>query len=183
MKRRELLKQSLSAATLVGLAGCVYQNVPIGDESTTDVPAPTTGAGTVNATTQAEATEGETDVTTTLTTESATESGGQTVAIDVGPDGAYFRFDPDRVEISVGDTVEWTARSEGHNVSAYPDDARQVELPERAEPFGSFPAGESYRIIPVGESFRHTLTVPGEYVYVCVPHVGEGMIGRVIVSD
>jgi plastocyanin len=35
----------------------------------------------------------------------------------------------------------------------------------------------------VGETFEHTFTVPGTYVYVCVPHAGQGMIGRVIVNE
>lgn len=181
MERRELLKHVLSAGALAGLAGCVYRDVPIGDEPTTDAAVPTAeGDATTEGGTETDVAETEATGTTEATTAAA---GGRVVPVDVGPEEAYFRFDPERVEISVGDTVEWTARTEGHNVSAYPDAARQVQLPDGAEPFASYPEGESYRIIPVGEAYRHAFTVPGEYVYVCVPHVGEGMIGTVVVSE
>lgn len=187
MERREFITYTLSAGALSGLAGCTYQGITVGGEETSEADdAPTevetTAAETADAeTTAAETTEAET--TEAETTEAGTtEAGAVGAEVDVGPEGSYLRFVPERVEISVGESVVWTARSEGHNVSADPDVARQVELPEGAESFASYPEGESYRILAVDETFQHTFTVPGEYVYVCVPHVGEGMIGTVIVQ-
>lgn len=127
--------------------------------------------------------DNETAANRTAGNETAPPTGGETVDVAVGPEGSYFRFVPEMVTISVGDAVRWTAESVGHNVSARPEDARQVELPSGAEPFSSYPEGESFVIIDVGESYEHTFTVPGEYVYVCIPHVSEGMVGTVAVEE
>lgn len=112
-----------------------------------------------------------------------TAAGGTTVDVAVGPEGQYLRFVPGEVEISVGDTVRWTAESEGHNVSAKPEAATQVELPEGAEPFATYEGNRSFLVMQVGDTFEHTFTVPGTYVYVCVPHASEGMVGTVVVSE
>src|SRR4029077_10109332 len=44
---------------------------------------------------------------------------GTTVNVTVGPGGG-FTFDPDIVNISVGDTVQWTWSSSGHSVTSGP---------------------------------------------------------------
>ncbi|WP_276282054.1 plastocyanin/azurin family copper-binding protein [Halorussus caseinilyticus] len=108
---------------------------------------------------------------------------GGVAEVAVGPEGDYFRFVPERVEIPVGGTVRWRFESAGHNVSARPEAARQVSLPEGAQPFSSYPEGESFRVVSEGETYEHAFSVPGEYTYVCVPHVGEGMIGTVVVTE
>ena len=97
-----------------------------------------------------------------------------------GPDGAWV-FEPDEVHIEVGGTVEWYFASPGHNVSAHPDDDSLVSIPEGAEPFRSFDPAER-RINDVDETFSHSFEVPGEYVYVCTPHVPD-MRGTVVVHD
>jgi plastocyanin len=112
-----------------------------------------------------------------------TAGAGEAVEVAVGPEGQYFRFVPAEVEIPVGGTVRWTAESAGHNVSGRPAASRAVELPEGAEPFSSYPEGESFRVLDVGATYEHTFGVPGEYVYVCVPHVSEGMVGTVRVVE
>jgi plastocyanin len=119
-----------------------------------------------------------------------TTTDGETTAADaavadvaVGPEERYLQFVPEEVEISVGDTVRWTAESEGHNVTAKPEAASQVELPDGAEPFATYEANRSFMVMQVGETFEHTFTVPGTYVYVCAPHASEGMVGRVVVSE
>lgn len=138
--------------------------------------------GTVELGEGFETTEGE----TTETTEgdgTATGTDGATVDVAVGPEDNTLRFVPEEVEISGGDTVSWTARSPGHNVSCKPEADRRVELPEDAEPFATYEGNRSFAIMEVGETFEHTFTVPGTYVYVCVPHAGQGMIGRVVVGE
>ncbi|WP_246045776.1 plastocyanin/azurin family copper-binding protein [Halorussus ruber] len=145
---------------------------------------PTTAAQTTEETTTEETTA--TDETTTGAGETTTETGGgsgDVAVVDVGPSGQYFRFVPERAEIPVGGTVRWEFQSAGHNVSCRPEAARQVSLPEGAEPFSSYPEGESFRVVAEGESYEHTFETPGEYTYVCVPHVGEGMIGTVVVTE
>jgi plastocyanin len=90
-----------------------------------------------------------------------------------------LKFEPARVDVHSGDTVEW------HNTSSMPHtvtaDARraaegkEVVLPSDAAPFDS---GR----IATGGTFRHTFTVPGTYKYICIPHAAFGMAGEVIVK-
>lgn len=152
------------------------------------------GEGFPTTTAEAAETTTEDSETTTEVSEATTEqpettaAGGETAAggvaeVAVGPEGDYLRFVPERVEIPVGGTVRWRFESAGHNVSARPEAARQVSLPEGAEPFSSYPEGESYRVVAEGETYERAFEVPGEYTYVCVPHVGEGMIGTVVVTE
>lgn len=90
-----------------------------------------------------------------------------------------FRFTPDTVTISVGQTVEWDNTGlVHHTVTADPSkaaDPQHVQLPAGAEPF------DSGNLSP-GQTFRHTFTVPGTYRYVCLPHEKMGMVGEVIVK-
>jgi plastocyanin len=88
-------------------------------------------------------------------------------------------FEPARVVVHAGDTVEWQNTSGmPHTVTA---DARraaegkEVVLPPGATPF------DSGKIAP-GGSYRHTFTVPGTYKYICVPHAAFGMTGEVVVQ-
>jgi plastocyanin len=88
-------------------------------------------------------------------------------------------FEPARVVLHAGDTVEWqNTSSQQHTVTA---DARraaegkQVVLPAGAAPFNS-------GLIAPGSSYRHTFTVQGTYKYICVPHAALGMVGEVIVQ-
>uniref|UniRef100_A0A7D5KLA1 Plastocyanin n=2 Tax=Natrinema halophilum TaxID=1699371 RepID=A0A7D5KLA1_9EURY len=107
-------------------------------------------------------------------------SGG--TEIDVGPEGR-LRFDPEEVEIETGDTVTWIARSEGHNVTSHPDASPKCKNPDGSDPFTSYDGDDHFAIMDVDETFEHEFTVPGEYVYVCTPHEGQGMVGTVIVSE
>ena len=109
------------------------------------------------------------------------ENGGVT-DVDVGPEGR-LRFEPETVEIAVGDTVRWTALSEGHNVTSHPDASPKCENPEGAVPFTSYEGDDHFAIMAVDETFEHGFPVPGEYVYVCTPHAGQGMVGTVTVSE
>lgn len=124
------------------------------------------------------------ETTTEETTEDTTIQGeGEVVDVAVGPEGEYLRFVPEEAEISVGDAVRWTFESEGHNVTAKPEASTKVELPEGAEPFATYEGNRSFMVMQVGETFEHTFTVPGTYVYVCAPHADQGMVGRVIVTE
>lgn len=100
-----------------------------------------------------------------------------------GPDGRDV-FEPEELEISVGDTVTWGFTSSGHNLSCRPDDSDEIALPDGAEPFATYghadpPLGTH---VPQGDSFGHTFDVAGQYVYVCIPHVDRGMVGTIVVE-
>lgn len=90
-----------------------------------------------------------------------------------------LRFAPEEIRIRVGQTVVWRNTTPLiHTVSADPEAVRepeQVRLPEGAEPF------DSGFLFP-DDTFRRTFTVPGEYVYICIPHDMAPMVGRIVVE-
>jgi plastocyanin len=90
-----------------------------------------------------------------------------------------LRFDPDRVNIEVGQTVLWNNTSDlPHTVTADPVKAKNKDdcnLPASANPFDS-------GIISPGHTYIQTFTVPGTYKYFCIPHETMGMTGQVIVN-
>lgn len=98
----------------------------------------------------------------------------------VGPDSQNI-FRPDSLTVSLGETVTWGFVFGGHNVSGRPKDSDEVQLPDGAMPFASYGSDESPErtVVPRGETYEHTFKVPGEYEYVCIPHVDGGMAGTV----
>lgn len=159
--RRRFIQGIGTSTLLVPLAGCSGGDGSEGSEETT---------------TEAE----EETTTTTEETTTMTESGPVTVA--VGPE-KRLRFEPEHVEVSVGDTVVWEFKSVGHNVTSHPDASPKCENPEGAEPFTSYEDEQHFAINEVGTTFEHTFDVAGEYVYVCTPHAGQGMVGSVTVTE
>jgi plastocyanin len=98
-------------------------------------------------------------------------------------------FDPQRYEISVGETVVWkNTSSKGHTVTAYEDD-----IPADATYFasGRFDSEDAARdgwaqnegVLTSGDSYEHTFDVAGEYGYVCLPHENGGMVGTIVVTE
>ena len=73
------------------------------------------------------------------------------------------------VQIDVGDTVFWQAKSRGHNVEFI----KKGGIPEGVAKFKS----------RVSKDTKFTFSVPGIYAYWCTPHKGLGMIGFVIVGN
>lgn len=96
-------------------------------------------------------------------------------------------FDPEVVEIGVGDTVEWeNAAAPRQSVTAYED-----EIPAKTEYFASGGSGREIvaRILyPYSgglnrdDRYRNTFEMAGSYRYFSVPSEGDGMTGTVIVS-
>lgn len=88
-------------------------------------------------------------------------------------------FIPDTLRVRAGQTVRWRNTSDVvHTVTADPARvarAEHVRLPAGAEPFDS---GD----LAPGESFARAFTVPGTYVYFCIPHELAGMVGTVVVE-
>lgn len=75
-------------------------------------------------------------------------------------------FNPDILYVQPGDTVKFV------NMTSH--DAKSVEglIPEGAKPFDS----------GLGNNLTLKLDVEGVYGYVCVPHIGFGMVGAIIVG-
>jgi plastocyanin len=124
-----------------------------------------------------------TDTSTTQQTTGGTTTGGDgTTQVAAGPSGSLI-FAPEAVTVSVGDTVVWTFRSPGHNVSAKPDASGEIAIPEGAEPFASYEGNDYYSLNEEEATYEHTFDTAGEYTYVCVPHINQGMVGTVTVSE
>jgi plastocyanin len=94
-----------------------------------------------------------------------------------------LRFDPETVVIPVGTTVRWINDSPmPHTATGDPEqnplaatNPDYVTLPDGAEPWGS-------ALLQPGETYEHTFSTPGEYRYICIPHVMSGMHGTIQVE-
>jgi plastocyanin len=88
-------------------------------------------------------------------------------------------YQPNRVEITVGQTIEWQNNGQvSHSVTDDParaDHPGDALLPEGVKPFNSG------NVMPGGR-FRHTFTRPGRYRYFCMTHEVDRMVGEVIVQ-
>jgi pseudoazurin len=72
------------------------------------------------------------------------------------------------VRIEVGDTINWKAKSKGHNVEFIAKNG--------------VPSGVGKFKSKVSKNTQYKFTIPGIYAYWCTPHKGMGMIGFVIVG-
>lgn len=99
------------------------------------------------------------------------------------------RFEPKRIEISVGDTVVWgNTGSRPHTVTAYDDG-----IPSDGSYFasGGFDSEQAARDgwyngnggVTPGDTYSTTFETAGKFTYFCIPHERGGMTGTVIVSD
>jgi pseudoazurin len=77
-------------------------------------------------------------------------------------------FAPALLHIAPGDSVTFLPSDPSHNTAS-----KKGMVPEGAEPWNS----------PVDQEFTVTLTVPGVYGYICVPHYEMGMVGLIVVGD
>ncbi|PYK51112.1 MAG: hypothetical protein DME51_03975 [Verrucomicrobia bacterium] len=99
-----------------------------------------------------------------------------TVNVTVGG-GNGFQFVPDTVNISVGDTVQWTWATSFHSVTSGPPcqaDSQYCSPNDMNCATGTLSNS--------GTVYTHTFTVPGTYSYHCAAHCSLGMTGVVNVS-
>lgn len=96
-------------------------------------------------------------------------TGEDEVVVEVGAGDVGLAFDPAAIHVDPGTTVvfEWTGEGGGHNVA-------ERESSERYESERTDEAGTTYEV---------TYESDGISKYVCVPHIGNGMIGAVAVGD
>ena len=73
------------------------------------------------------------------------------------------------VYVNPGDTVNWIAKSKGHNVEFI----KKYGIPDGVEKFKS----------RLSKDAKYTFKVPGIYAYWCTPHKAMGMIGFVVVGN
>ena len=86
---------------------------------------------------------------------------------------------PKKLTIPVGTTVEWENNAKTlHDVTTDADSVQKpsdVQLPPGAKSFDS-------GFMQPGTNFSYTFTVPGKYVYTCIPHEKDGMVGEIDVT-
>lgn len=87
--------------------------------------------------------------------------------LNKGAEGAMV-FEPAFVKVAPGDTVTFIPTNKGHNVETIKD-----MIPEGAQAFKS----------KMNEHYKVTFDKPGAYGVKCMPHVGMGMVGLVVVGD
>jgi plastocyanin len=87
-------------------------------------------------------------------------------------------YEPAKITIKVGETVEWkNVGNSVHHASSDPSTA--VNPAEVSNPVGAKPFDSGF--LQPGQSYTYTFTVPGTYKYICAPHETSGMVGEVTV--
>ena len=81
-------------------------------------------------------------------------------------DGQKMVYSQDIIEVNVGDTITWKAKSKGHNVHfiAVPDGIKKLKKSK------------------MNKDYSYTFQTAGIYLYQCTPHKSMGMIGLVVVG-
>ena len=97
----------------------------------------------------------------------------------VGVDMGFASFEPATIHVKAGQTVAFRNNAViTHTVTADPakaSDPKDASLPAGASAFDS---GD----ISPGEVYTHAFTVPGTYVYFCMHHESDGMVGTIVVD-
>ncbi len=113
---------------------------------------------------------------TTQPTRTARAAGKTVVVTMTDKPPAYV---PEKLTVKAGTTVVWKNTAQSlHDVTTDPSMAQNksdVALPPGAKPFDS-------GFMPPGASWSYTFTVPGRYVYVCVPPEKDHMVGEITVT-
>ena len=93
----------------------------------------------------------------------------------IGLDSTGYAYSPASVTIKVGETVcwQWTDSADLHNVAEISAEGDQM----RKE--GGIYSGETAKTV----DFRHTFTEATTFHYICEPHVGMQMVGKVVVGE
>lgn len=105
----------------------------------------------------------------------------ETYQVKLGSDKGMLVFDPPKLTIKPGDTVEWVNNKvPPHNVVF--DNAKN---PAKSADLAKSLSHKQLLMSP-GQKTTTTFpadAAPGEYSFYCEPHRGAGMIGRVIVES
>ncbi|WP_299303042.1 pseudoazurin [uncultured Litoreibacter sp.] len=104
-------------------------------------------------------------------TASSSIAGHHTVMMlnaDCNDANAINVFEPAILHIAPGDSVTFMPTNKGHNAAS-----KRGMIPEGAEPWNG----------AVDEELTVTLTIPGIYGYLCLPHYEVGMVGLIVVGD
>ena len=87
-------------------------------------------------------------------------------------------FNPDVIYVQPGDNVRFVNMTSHDAVSI-----NQVPLPDGQVFEGMLPEGTEGWKSRMGDDFTLQLDVEGVYPYVCIPHIGFGMVGVIVVGE
>ena len=90
----------------------------------------------------------------------------------VNVNASNFTFTPGLINVTVGDTVKWTWISGSHTTSCN-------GLPGTSRPPGALPWNSDLN--SGNPTFMYVVTVPGKYLYICVPHIPD-MTGLIVAT-
>ncbi|WP_427161383.1 plastocyanin [Aliinostoc sp. HNIBRCY26] len=99
----------------------------------------------------------------------------ETHTIKLGTDKGMLAFEPAKLTIKPGDTIEWlNNKVPPHNVVFDPSG-------------GEFAKALSHKQLMMSPGQKETTTFPadapaGEYTFYCEPHRGAGMVGKITVE-
>lgn len=135
---------------------------------------------------ETDGTPAETDETPTQQVETPNGTTGTPTTTTGPPSEAdeipvEFFFDPVGLWVKPGALVQFKDILSLHTVTAFHEKFSEPEpIPNRI-PEG-VPGFTSPPLVP-GESWVYEFEVPGIYDYFCLPHLGLGMVGRIVVFD
>ncbi len=87
-------------------------------------------------------------------------------------------FNPDVIYVQPGEYVKFVNMTSHDTVSI-----NQVPLPDGKVFEGMLPAGAEGWKSGMGNNITLQLDIEGVYPYVCVPHIGFGMVGVIVVGE
>ncbi|MTJ55161.1 plastocyanin [Anabaena sp. UHCC 0253] len=104
----------------------------------------------------------------------------ETYTIKLGSDKGLLAFEPKKLTVKPGDTIEWkNNKVPPHNVVFDPakNPAKSADLAKSLshKKLLMSPGQTETTVIPVDAT-------PGEYTFYCEPHRGAGMVGKLIVE-
>ncbi|MBJ6987396.1 MULTISPECIES: pseudoazurin [unclassified Devosia] len=105
---------------------------------------------------------------TAMTIAAASAANYEVKMLNKGTDGTPMVFEPAFLQIEVGDSVTFIPTDKSHNAESIKD-----LIPEGATPFKG----------KLNEEITVTFDVEGAYAYKCLPHLGMGMVGLIVVGD
>lgn len=104
----------------------------------------------------------------------------ETYTVKMGTDKGLLKFDPPKVTIKPGDTVEWVNNKvPPHNVVF-----DTSKIPTKSADQAKSLSHKQLMMSP-GQQVKTTFpedATPGEYNYYCEPHRGAGMMGKITVE-
>ena len=87
-------------------------------------------------------------------------------------------FNPDIIYVKPGDNVRFVNMTSHDAVSI-----NQVPLPDGQVFEGMLPEGAEGWKSKMGNDFTLQLDIEGVYPFVCIPHIGFGMVGVIVVGE